>query len=257
MSINSIVLIVLGFLSLYALVCCVPMALIGNNRKIGFWASFWITFFTSPLVSLIVILLSTRNSEIEYQQEMLRITRLQAAGADPNSGYTAPIKHTTKTGSSTTAVLISILVCGIAFGAVGLKNAIESTNGSSQFNTPVLFNTQAETKSFPKERENVKITGDELILQLKDTPLDRIKQSTSFGDIDLRMTFDQYMQQQANTLDITSDSYEYTTRKDETSDEIININIQHVKADQFVVEYFITYDYRTGQFEFNGDWWGD
>lgn len=74
------------------LLFCFLVAAMGSGRKIGFFLSFLLSLFLSPLVGLIFVLLSKRNSEIaqELQMEALKakqdeLMRLQKGIEEPKS----------------------------------------------------------------------------------------------------------------------------------------------------------------------------
>lgn len=46
---------------------------IGNERKIGFWSAFWVSLFFSPLIGIIITLNSKKNTEIEYERDILNL----------------------------------------------------------------------------------------------------------------------------------------------------------------------------------------
>ncbi len=49
------------------------IASIGKNREIGFSASFLLCLFVSPIIGLIITLISKRKSDIEFQEKMLKM----------------------------------------------------------------------------------------------------------------------------------------------------------------------------------------
>ncbi|MES2517498.1 MAG: SHOCT domain-containing protein [Bacteroidota bacterium] len=51
------------------------VGLIGAERKIGGLAGFFISLILSPIIGLIVVLISSKNSDIKFQQELLEQTK--------------------------------------------------------------------------------------------------------------------------------------------------------------------------------------
>lgn len=50
---------------------------IGNNRKIGFAGAFFVSLILSPLIGLIITLVSKDKNEEEYQKEVLATQKKQ------------------------------------------------------------------------------------------------------------------------------------------------------------------------------------
>lgn len=51
------------------------VAAIGAERKIGGVAAFFISIFLSPIIGLIVTLVSSRTSEVKFQEQLLEQTK--------------------------------------------------------------------------------------------------------------------------------------------------------------------------------------
>lgn len=62
------ILVVLFF---WVLFCLLAAAIFGSNRTCGFWGSFAICFFTSPLLGFIITLLFPTLQKEQIQQQML------------------------------------------------------------------------------------------------------------------------------------------------------------------------------------------
>jgi uncharacterized membrane protein len=50
---------------------------LGNNRTIGFWGAFLISLFLSPVIGLIVTLISRSNKDVMLQNQMMMNQRQQ------------------------------------------------------------------------------------------------------------------------------------------------------------------------------------
>lgn len=53
------------------------VGMIGSNRNIGFFASFFISILLSPLIGIIFVLFSKRLSDIEFEKNLLNNTKQQ------------------------------------------------------------------------------------------------------------------------------------------------------------------------------------
>jgi ABC-type multidrug transport system permease subunit len=51
---------------IFLVIASALMALLGRNRSIGYGWSFVLCLFLSPIIGLIIILLSKKNSELEF-----------------------------------------------------------------------------------------------------------------------------------------------------------------------------------------------
>lgn len=62
------------------------VAAMGSDRKIGGLGAFLVSLFFSPLIGILVVLASTKNSTIEFQKKMLEAQRQkQDSGIRPMS----------------------------------------------------------------------------------------------------------------------------------------------------------------------------
>jgi predicted lipid-binding transport protein (Tim44 family) len=57
---------------------------LGNERKIGATAAFFISLILSPLIGFIVVIASTKNETIEYQEKILNATKEQVVKPTSN-----------------------------------------------------------------------------------------------------------------------------------------------------------------------------
>ncbi|SFT75488.1 hypothetical protein SAMN05216474_2182 [Lishizhenia tianjinensis] len=52
-------------------ILCLIVGAIGKSRRIGFWGSFLLSLFLSPLIGFIVALVSQRKSDRDFQKAIL------------------------------------------------------------------------------------------------------------------------------------------------------------------------------------------
>lgn len=53
------------------------VAAIGESRSIGFWGALFLSILLSPLIGLIVVLCSERNSDIAHKRKMEELAKTQ------------------------------------------------------------------------------------------------------------------------------------------------------------------------------------
>ncbi len=58
------------------------IGLLGSNRKIGFAGAFFISLILSPLIGLIVVLLSKRLSDLEFEKNLIDLQQQQKQAID-------------------------------------------------------------------------------------------------------------------------------------------------------------------------------
>ena len=51
---------------------------IGSGRKIGFWGAFFLSFILSPIIGLIIALVSKNKADEEYKKKVLMTQRIQS-----------------------------------------------------------------------------------------------------------------------------------------------------------------------------------
>ena len=92
--------IVLIFLILFYPLLCIGVGAIGKNRKIGFWGAFLISFFLTPIIGIIIALISPErdrpvikdqsktDTAISVADELKKIQELKDAGTITDEEFT-------------------------------------------------------------------------------------------------------------------------------------------------------------------------
>ncbi|MUP46558.1 SHOCT domain-containing protein [Gramella sp. BOM4] len=57
---------------IFWLIFSLVVGFIGSNRKIGFWAAFLLSLLLSPLLGLIIALVSKSNDSYDYENKVLK-----------------------------------------------------------------------------------------------------------------------------------------------------------------------------------------
>lgn len=66
------------------IVLCFVVSLAGSNREIGGITSFFASLLLSPLIGFILVLLSDKNSTIEFRKNQKRFAEMESKNAQAN-----------------------------------------------------------------------------------------------------------------------------------------------------------------------------
>jgi flagellar biosynthesis/type III secretory pathway chaperone len=69
------------------LLLCIIVGAIGSERKVGFWGAFFLSFFFSPLIGLIITAFSQSKSDLKYKNDLLNIQSKQQDSLDKLSKH--------------------------------------------------------------------------------------------------------------------------------------------------------------------------
>lgn len=72
------------------IIFCVVVGVIGTDRTVGFWGAFLWSFFLSPIIGLIITLVSKTNAEVAREQATWKEQELQRKSLHQIQKNTSP-----------------------------------------------------------------------------------------------------------------------------------------------------------------------
>ena len=61
----------------FLIIASIALGFVGSKRKIGFWKSFFLSLFLTPLIGLVVVLNSKNIEKEEYENKLLQVQQNQ------------------------------------------------------------------------------------------------------------------------------------------------------------------------------------